>query len=76
LALPVKTVLREDGQHLLHARRALDDAKAALKAFSRSRSVMADAKLLAGVDDLRRRLKRVRKLARSVNARWMDLATR
>jgi hypothetical protein len=67
--------MRKDVLHLQRARSALRGAKAALKQFSASNSVVADKKLSAAVGDLRRRLKRLRKLARGVDQLWSGKAT-
>lgn len=75
MTLPPRSEVKEDVLDLQRALRALDDAKASLKKFSRTGSVEASQALSASVDELRRKVKKAHKLGREIAQRWFDTST-
>jgi hypothetical protein len=75
MTLPPRSEVKEDVLALQRALRALDDAKASLKQFSQTGSVEASQALSASVDELRRKVKKARKLGREIAQRWFNKST-
>ena len=75
MALPVRSEMKEDVLPLQRALRALEDAKQALKKFQATASVQKDKDLAEEVEELRRKVKKTRKLGESVANRWFDGST-
>ena len=75
MALPPRSEVKEDILPLQRALRALDDAKSSLKQFSQTGSAEASHALAASVDDLRRKVKKARKLGQEIAQRWFDKST-
>ncbi len=75
MTLPVRSEVKEDVLPLQRALRALDDAKRSLKLFSQTDSAEESPALSASVDELRRKVRKARKLAREIGQRWFDIST-
>ena len=75
MTLPVRSEVKEDALLLQRALRALDDARRSLKKFGQTGSVEGDPALSKGVDVLRRKVKRARKVARGIAQRWFEGST-
>jgi hypothetical protein len=75
MTLPVRSEVKEDALPLVRALRALDDAKRSLKQFSQSGSAEASPALSASVAELRRKVKKARKLGREMAERWFEMST-
>ena len=72
MTLPARSEVKEDGLPFERALRALKDAGSSLKRFGQTGSVEGDPALSKGVDVLRRKVKRARKLARGIAQRWFE----
>jgi len=75
MTLPVRSEVKEDILPLQRALRALDDAKRALKQFSKTGSAEADPALSESVKLLRGKVKKARNRARTIAQRWFEIST-
>jgi hypothetical protein len=75
MALPARSEVRKDVLPLQRAMRALEDARQSLKRLGGTGSVEKDAALAERVKELRRGVKKSRKLAQSVAREWFDSST-
>jgi hypothetical protein len=75
MVMPLRTEVKEDVLPLQRALRSLEDAKLSLKQFSQTGSVGKDQALAESVSELRRKLKKSRKLAKDIAERWFHSST-